>query len=77
MCLRGVAQIHALRHTYATHLIKCCKDVAVVRAQLGHSDIRTTMRYADILTEYQSQAANMLDYGEQKEKKPGSVAVFK
>jgi integrase/recombinase XerD len=67
-----VTQIHAMRHTYATHLIKCCKDVAVVRAQLGHSDIRTTMRYADMLTEYQSQAANMLSYGV-KEKKTGSV----
>ncbi|MBI5554800.1 MAG: site-specific integrase, partial [Elusimicrobia bacterium] len=58
-----VTQIHSTRHTYATHLIKCCKDIAVAQAQLGHTDIRTTMKYADMLTEYQTQAANMLDYG--------------
>ncbi len=61
-----VTQIHSTRHTYATHLIKCCKDIAVAKAQLGHSDVRTTMKYADMITEYQTQAANMLDYGAPK-----------
>jgi integrase len=37
-----VTQFHALRHTYATHLIKACKDLSVAKEQLGHSDIRTT-----------------------------------
>ncbi|MBI5789117.1 MAG: site-specific integrase [Candidatus Schekmanbacteria bacterium] len=68
-----VTQIHALRHTYATHLIKCCKDVAVAKAQLGHTDIRTTMKYADMLTDYQAQAADLLDYGVGEGKKPGRV----
>ena len=68
-----VTQVHALRHTYATHLIKCCKDIAVAQAQLGHTDIRTTMRYADMLSEHQAKAANMLDYGVQEKKKPGNV----
>jgi site-specific recombinase XerD len=68
-----VTQVHALRHTYATHLIKCCKDIAVAQAQLGHTDIRTTMKYADMLSEHQAKAANMLDYGIQEKKKPGNV----
>jgi len=68
-----VTQIHSLRHTYATHLIKCCKDIAVVQAQLGHSDIRTTMRYNDMMPDHQAQAANMLSYGAGKKKKPENV----
>jgi integrase len=68
-----VTQVHALRHTYATHLIKCCKDIAVAQAQLGHTDIRTTMKYADMLSEHQAKAANMLDYGIQEKKKPRNV----
>ena len=68
-----MTQVHALRHTYATFLIKCCKDIAVAQAQLGHSDIRTTMKYADMLSEHQAQAANMLNYRLEKEKKPGNV----
>jgi len=58
-----VTQFHALRHTYATHLIKACKDIAVAQAQLGHADIRTTMRYSDITMERKHQAANVLNYG--------------
>jgi hypothetical protein len=31
------------------------------------------MKYADMLSEYQAKAANMLDYGVQEKKKPGNV----
>ncbi len=58
-----VTQFHALRHTYATHLIKSCKDLAVAKEQLGHSDIRTTMRYSDMTLERKRKAAEGLDYG--------------
>jgi integrase len=52
-----VTQFHALRHTYATHLIKTCKDLAVAQEQLGHADIRTTMKYSDITLERKKKAA--------------------
>jgi len=58
-----VTQFHALRHTYATHLIKSCKDLAVAQEQLGHSDIRTTMRYSDMTLDRKRKAAEELDYG--------------
>ena len=58
-----VTQFHALRHTYATHLIKACKDLAVAQAQLGHADIRTTMKYSDMCAERKQKAVEMLDYG--------------
>lgn len=58
-----VTQFHALRHTYATHLIKTSKDLQVARDQLGHADIRTTMRYSDMTMERKKKATEGLDYG--------------
>jgi len=59
-----VTQFHALRHTYATQLIKVSKDLTVAKEQLGHSDIRTTMRYSDLTEDRKRKAAEMLDMGE-------------
>lgn len=36
---------HWLRHAHATHALQRGADVATVRAQLGHADLRTTTRY--------------------------------
>lgn len=40
--------IHTLRHTHATRLIQNGLNVYEVKAVLGHSDIKTTMRYAHL-----------------------------
>ena len=61
-----VSQFHALRHTYATHLIKACKDVTVAQQQLGHADIRTTMRYSDVAADRKRKAVELLSYGLQE-----------
>ena len=58
-----VTQFHALRHTYATHLIKACKDLAVAQDQLGHADIRTTMRYSDMTMDRKRKAVEALSFG--------------
>lgn len=39
---------HALRHAYATKLISSGMRIEQVAALMGHSDIRTTMRYISI-----------------------------
>lgn len=62
-----VTQFHALRHTYATHLIGACKDVTVAKEQLGHADIRTTMRYTDVTADRKRQAVEMLSFLNSKE----------
>ncbi len=39
---------HTLRHTFASHLANNGVAVQVIQALLGHSDIKTTMRYSHI-----------------------------
>ena len=58
-----ITQFHALRHTYTTQLIKACKDFSVVQQQLGHADIRTTMKYSDVSEERKRNTAELLDFG--------------
>lgn len=41
-------RVHTLRHTLASRLIQNGMSVYEVRDILGHSDIKTTMRYAHL-----------------------------
>jgi len=44
------SKIHTLRHTHASRLIQNGMSVYEVREVLGHTDIKTTMRYAHLET---------------------------
>lgn len=44
----GDCTIHTLRHTHATRLIQNGMNIYEVKHVLGHSDIKTTMRYAHL-----------------------------
>lgn len=52
---------HVLRHTCATNLYEKTGDIYLTSAQLHHSNISTTQRYAEMSNKKMKQAASILD----------------
>ncbi len=52
---------HTFRHTAAVHLLEAGVEVNVIRGWLGHADLSTTNRYAEINTETKQEALRAVE----------------
>ena len=52
---------HSLRHSYATHLLDNGTDISYIQKLLGHNDIKTTLRYAQVTTRDVGKIESPLD----------------
>ncbi|MBK8609013.1 MAG: site-specific integrase [Chitinophagaceae bacterium] len=52
---------HSLRHSYATHLLESGTDISFIQKLLGHSDIKTTLIYAQVSKKEIGQIESPLD----------------
>ncbi len=55
---------HVLRHTFASHLAQKNIFIKAIQELLGHSDIKTTMRYAHLSPSELRSAVDVLNFGQ-------------
>jgi integrase len=60
--MEDVTKVHALRHTFASHLVMAGVPLPTVQKLMGHSDIQTTMIYAHLSGDHIRQAVGKLPY---------------
>jgi integrase/recombinase XerD len=62
--------LHALRHSFATHLLEHGTDIRIIQALLGHDKLDTTARYTRVATGTIASIESPLDRLSQPRKKP-------
>jgi integrase/recombinase XerD len=62
--------LHALRHSFATHLLERGTDIRIIQALLGHDKLDTTARYARVATGIIANIESPLDLLSQPRKRP-------
>jgi len=59
--LQKPATPHILRHSFATHLLELGTDIRVIQMLLGHSSIRTTLRYTRVTHKHVARIQSPVD----------------
>jgi integrase/recombinase XerD len=59
--IRKHVTLHALRHSFATHLLEDGTNIRIIRVLLGHTKLETTARYAHVATGIISAVESPLD----------------
>jgi site-specific recombinase XerD len=68
--IRKSVTLHALRHSFATHLLERGTDIRIIQALLGHDKLDTTARYTRVATGLIASVESPLDLLSQSRKKP-------
>jgi site-specific recombinase XerD len=68
--IRKAVTLHALRHSFATHLLEDDTDIRIIQALLGHDKLDTTARYTRVATGMIASIESPLDRLSQSRKKP-------
>lgn len=68
------ANLHTLRHTFASHLIMRGVDQRTVQEYLGHSTIQVTEKYSHLSKSHKREAINVLSFIEEDETKLKQIA---
>ena len=59
--IKKAVTLHALRHSFATHLLERGTDIRIIQALLGHEKLDTTARYTRVATGMISAIESPLD----------------
>ncbi len=68
--IKKAVTLHALRHSFATHLLERGTDIRIIQALLGHDKLDTTARYTRVATGLIAAVESPLDLLSQPHKKP-------
>ena len=68
--IRKAVTLHALRHSFATHLLERGTDIRIIQALMGHDKLDTTARYTRVATGMIAGIESPLDLLSQPRRKP-------
>src|SRR5713226_1890335 len=68
--IRKGVTLHALRHSFATHLLERGTDIRIIQALLGHDKLDTTARYTRVATGMIAAIESPLDRLSQPRNRP-------
>jgi len=68
--IKKAVTLHALRHSFATHLLERRTDIRIIQALLGHDKLDTTARYTRVATGMIASIDSPLDLLSQPRKRP-------
>jgi len=68
--IKKAVTLHALRHSFATHLLERGTDIRLIQALLGHEKLETTARYTRVATGMISAIQSPLDLLAEPRRKP-------
>ena len=72
--IKKAVTLHALRHSFATHLLERGTDIRLIQALLGHEKLETTARYTRVATGMISAIQSPLDLLAEPRKTPRKKA---